>query len=59
MEDFDQKYNDQWNNCYNWDKYVMIVSGSLTPKTLFEASLSWMEVLRQQEGNSLAAALLG
>ena len=37
----------------------MIVSGSLTSKTLFEASLSYMEVLRQQEGNSLAAALLG
>ena len=49
MEDFEIKRS--VNNCYNRDRYLLIVCRSLPPKTLFEASLFWMEVMRLQEGN--------
>ena len=45
MEDFDHKENDQLNNCYKGDENLIIIYGVLTPKTLFKASLFWMEVI--------------
>ena len=57
MEDFDQNWNDQFNNCYKGDEYLMIIYGSLTLKTLFEASFVWMEVMGLQEGNCFYISL--
>ena len=34
------------------NEWLMTIYRSLTMKTLFEASLFWMEVVVQQEGNS-------
>ena len=34
------------------NEWLMTIYRSLTMKTLFEASLFWMEVVIQQEGNS-------
>ena len=51
MKDFDQNSNDQMNNCYKEDYYLMIVCRSLTPRTSFEASLFPLGLMGQPEGN--------